>query len=440
MARRPVPSAQKWPLRGVMAALGLLLVVAALLALDKTRAFPGWWAALPTGGAWLLIAAGPRTWVNRHVLSQPPLVWIGLISFPLYLWHWPLLSFARIIEGETPAVAIRVAAMAASVALAQLTYWLIERPIRLGGHVKAKVATLCVLLAATGSAGWYVYHGDGLVSRFPANIVKLLYDQDPAAHWKANTRAGTCHLDVPDPNFSGCADRDRRPLIFFWGDSHAAVLYSGFRDLQQKRQFGIGQFTVDGCPPLLDVAFGGDAQCKAMNERAYALIKSSMPDVVILHAYWQQKGRGMYDERTGRFDASLLAGTVARLKALGIRKIIVLGPVPAWRDNLRRIIFTRFARDPLHRLPPVRLNADGLQAGVQPATRALDQFAREQGITFLSPLDVLCNAQGCLTRMGDHDIEIATIDYGHLSPVASAYLISGLAERIFEAVPQAAPN
>ena len=77
--------------------LGIVLIAAAAGVLDSHSAFPGWWALLPVVGTALLISA-PSAWLCRVVLSSPPLVWIGLISYPLYLWHWPLLVFFAIIK------------------------------------------------------------------------------------------------------------------------------------------------------------------------------------------------------------------------------------------------------------------------------------------------------------------------------------------------------
>ena len=74
--------------------IGVALIAVAAAILDSHRAFPGWWAVLPVAGSALLLSA-PAAWLNRVVLASPPLVWIGLISYPLYLWHWPLLVFGR---------------------------------------------------------------------------------------------------------------------------------------------------------------------------------------------------------------------------------------------------------------------------------------------------------------------------------------------------------
>jgi peptidoglycan/LPS O-acetylase OafA/YrhL len=72
--------------------VGTILIVGACVLLATGRLFPGWWALLPITGSMLLIAAGPDAVVNRTILRNPVMVWIGLISYPLYLWHWPLLS------------------------------------------------------------------------------------------------------------------------------------------------------------------------------------------------------------------------------------------------------------------------------------------------------------------------------------------------------------
>ena len=112
---------------------GACLIAFALLFLTKSQPYPGWWALLPTIGAALIIAGGARSGFNRKILSHPVLVWFGLISYPLYLWHWPLLSFARIMVGDVPSAGIRITAVALSVPLAWVTWVLLEKPIRRRG-------------------------------------------------------------------------------------------------------------------------------------------------------------------------------------------------------------------------------------------------------------------------------------------------------------------
>src|SRR5262245_40012984 len=92
--------------------VGAGLIVLGFILLEPQKAFPGWWALLPVLGAALLIRAGPQGWVNRRVLAHPAMVFVGLISYPLYLWHWPLLTYARIVHGGEPPVAARLGLLA----------------------------------------------------------------------------------------------------------------------------------------------------------------------------------------------------------------------------------------------------------------------------------------------------------------------------------------
>src|SRR5262249_9483555 len=106
----------------------LLITLGIFLVSDKTT-FPRW-SALPTLGTLLIISAGPEAWINRVILSIRVLVWLGLISYPLYLWHWPLLSFARIIQGVPPSPSMVCTVVLLSIALAWLTYQIVEKPVR----------------------------------------------------------------------------------------------------------------------------------------------------------------------------------------------------------------------------------------------------------------------------------------------------------------------
>jgi peptidoglycan/LPS O-acetylase OafA/YrhL len=135
---------------------GFVLLAYGFWRINKKLSFPGMWALVPVMGTLLLLIGGSESWLNRKILSNKIAVWFGLISFPLYLWHWPLLSFARIVEGEAPSRNIRLAAVALAVVLAWLTYKLVERPLRFGKYSKAKVAILFGLVFFVGVFGAFV--------------------------------------------------------------------------------------------------------------------------------------------------------------------------------------------------------------------------------------------------------------------------------------------
>ncbi len=157
-------------LHNVQSLVGAVLILTGLLVITKERHFPGWWTILPTVGALLIISAGVHSWFNRVVLSNRVLVWFGLISFPLYLWHWPLLSFVRIIESETPSRQMQIIAVLISIALAWLTYKFIEKPIRFSKHNKTKTVTLLALMFVVAFTGYETYKQNGLPLRIEAQL------------------------------------------------------------------------------------------------------------------------------------------------------------------------------------------------------------------------------------------------------------------------------
>lgn len=142
-------------LSDALGALGLMLLFYGFWRIDADLSFPGRWAVIPVAGTALIIMAGPNAWTNRKVLSNKIAVWFGLISFPLYLWHWPVLTFIRIIEGDLPSRSTRFGAVLISVALAWLTLKLVETPLRFGkDRSRRKITALCGFLCAVGLAGF----------------------------------------------------------------------------------------------------------------------------------------------------------------------------------------------------------------------------------------------------------------------------------------------
>ena len=157
----PVPSGVR---REVIAVVGAILLGAAVALVDRDHSFPGWWALLPTIGTAFLIHAGPGAWLNRTILANRVLVWFGLISFPLYLWHWPLLSILRILEGAEVAQWKRALAVGTSILLAWTSYRWLETPIRHGTSPRT-VPLLAGLMAGAIFIGCFGYFGHGFDGR-----------------------------------------------------------------------------------------------------------------------------------------------------------------------------------------------------------------------------------------------------------------------------------
>jgi len=148
-------------LSNVLSFFGLLLLSYGFWQINKELSFPGKLALVPVLGSVLIITAGTKTWINRTILSNKIAIWFGLISFPLYLWHWPILSFGRIIYNEVPTIRFKLIAVFVSVLFSWFTVQVIEKPFRFGNkRIGLKVAILCGLVFVIGVSGYVVNKTD----------------------------------------------------------------------------------------------------------------------------------------------------------------------------------------------------------------------------------------------------------------------------------------
>ena len=244
-AAAPAAERQQALLANTLAWLGLGLILLAAVGLSKARYFPGAWALLPVLGAFSLILAGPAAWVNRHLLASRPMVAIGLISYPLYLWHWPLLSFAAIVHDGAASPAVRSAAVVLAFGLAWLTYRYLERPLRYGVHKTAAVVGLAAAMVATAAAGYAIRASGGMEERFPLLASQATYDKwtwgsNPACTARYPELAGIpyCLLGPDEP-----------PQVALIGDSHANQYYPGLVE-QGLKVINLGK---GSCLAFLDV-------------------------------------------------------------------------------------------------------------------------------------------------------------------------------------------
>jgi peptidoglycan/LPS O-acetylase OafA/YrhL len=406
----------------VLSIAGLALLVMAFSVLNPQRLFPGLWALLPTMGAALLIAAGPHTWINRHLLASRPMVWIGLISYPLYLWHWPLLSVAHLQSGGDADWTLRLGLVGLSLVLAALTYVLLERPLRYGRmNRRLLVTVLCGTMGGMAAAGVTSLRQEGFEQRFPPEVGQLTKGGGTrmvTQGWR-NT---DCMLGfrVPPSEFKDFCIEDRRPLVFLWGDSHANSLYPGFKALQDSglHDFGIGERGGAICPPILGIE--PRPSCRDINDDTIQAIREHRPDVVVLYAWWHHRA----------YDLGPLETTVAELRSAGVPRIILLGAVPYWQGPLPRVLFDAWREGPVSRLPPLRLKKQ-LDPQLDAITREMRERSEAMGIEFISGLDAFCNEDGCLTRLSEEAVEPLSYDYGHLAPAAVTYYVQWLAPKIF---------
>lgn len=429
--------------RNMLSLSGALLMLAGFVLIHRERAFPGVWALLPTLGTAMLIAAGPQAWLNRVWLSRRIVVWFGLISFPLYLWHWPALVFLNMQE-SAPSHLHKGLTIACCVLLAWLSYRWLERPMRQGRASHARALALAGLMLAVGGGGYIVYKRDGMDGwgyREPGKSDYSRHFTNQLPEWAYFERTGMLEKYRDECNFydmknlregkaavlprsridSSCHTRNpsQPHAVLIWGDSHAQQLYSGLRQTLPS-SWQILQIASAGCVPVQVAKDSAQNYCTHSNWVAWQTVLNARPEVVIL------------GQNIGHQPAQLmqLAGA---LRAQGVKKVIITGPGPHWRAALPTLIMRK-----LWAHTPER-TWEGVDTQVMADNRRLQsQLGNGRDILFADITRVFCNTQGCLTRIGpDRKTDITSWDYGHLTPVASDYLARQLlAELVTRPVPR----
>lgn len=249
------PSASNRVIRNAQSVVGVSFLVTAFSITRSTDAFPGWWALLPTIGTALVIAAGPFAWINRVVLSSRLVVWFGLISFPLYLWHWPLLTYARIIDGGIPPTKVRVWLVILAVLLAWLTYRFVERPFRTGPRSMVKTTVLSGLMIVIAAAGYASYQKYiSLSERGMTKLSEEVSAQFVGWNWQY-MKNDSCLKKYATPETKDyswwfCMENNNaKPTLMLIGTSFANHLFPGLAHNQKTQHYSI--LNIGACDPGL---------------------------------------------------------------------------------------------------------------------------------------------------------------------------------------------
>jgi peptidoglycan/LPS O-acetylase OafA/YrhL len=411
--------------------IGPALIIGAAIGLSDDSAFPGWWALLPTLGAVLIVAAGPNAWFNRAVLGHPIMVFIGLISYPLYLWHWPLLTFARIVVSNEPSAGLRVGAVAASVVLAWLTFVLFERPVRRSRRWSVALA-LVAAMGVSGGVGYDLWVPGGWAARYWANWT-MHRDFKSFESYRANyAKCSGSVVPKVQPYFCTVSREGPVDRVLI-GDSHADHLFPGLAKVDSAHTWLLVGTT--GCPPLWGVDMlrdGEQGQCLAVNESAIEMIEANPQIKMVLLSFFGSlylrepgtivPGTNRPDKRSWTFvpadpgktglnnsDAFLLGldNTVTRLEAAG-KAVTLFVDIPELSFEPSECFGRGFAR-------PKRPNCDIPRAEVNMRQAQLRLLigrlvALHPAMRIFDPVDLLCDQTVCRMAMYYRDANHLSLD------------------------------
>lgn len=412
-----VPALKRRVVAELLSAAGLLLILMPVFSYTPETRFPGWAALPPTLGAALLIYAAPQAAVIGSMLRLRPLVFIGLLSYSLYLWHWPLIVFTRYRLPADLDFATSCMLVLGSLAAAYASWRWIEQPFRRASAPSRRRAVYTAGGAAVAATVAFAAVGTltaGLPQRLSPEAQLYAAMLDKHKYFGIYDR-GTCFLDydqsAEDYDAAKCLAADRPGGVLIYGDSFAAHLFPGLRALDGAE--AVRQYTATSCRPIRTA----NERCNAFHNRFLTeILPQSRASTIVLSAFWAP-----YFNRLGAAEfKSRVAATVDAIQAAG-KLTVLIGQTPTY-----------------HRPVPYTLALAGHAMNRLPARDAhltnavLRDIAQQAGALFLDPYAVACDQFTCVAAQDGKPFHW---DFGHFTLEGSKFYAKHITQTFASASP-----
>jgi peptidoglycan/LPS O-acetylase OafA/YrhL len=419
-----VPPITNERLNQVLAAAALSLLTASLWLMKASADFPGWQAALPAvATAGLLYCGTQGNTVVARLLSSRPLVVLGLSSYSLYLWHWPILVFARYREGMAPLSLYQTGfLLSATFFAAWVSYRWIEKPFRrkkpgvssFGRSSPFPVAIAATTILASCALAVLVFQGaPGRVSHKVAQLDKARSNPYPNEHCN-----GQLSSDVLDRCRAGWRHAPSQNLML-WGDSHAMTWSPALDRIGRTSGVGVEFAFHTACPPLLGVRNPVSPYCFEFNARVLQKIKKERPDTIVMVASWPSysmpEGQFVLSDEAGRKGNLAVFEPALRRTINAVRpftgKIVLVGPTPGSpsSDPSFSLAMAEWHGDIT---PPAELSLESVRKRSSWFWRVAEHYREDRQVRLVDPSPWFCSLQKCAYRQG---VSVLYRDGGHLS-------------------------
>ena len=417
---------------------GLVLIFIAFLFYSDQTPFPSSYTLVPVLGTCLVIL-GEKSWINSKVLSFKPIVFIGLVSYTWYLWHWPLLAFSRIVNnGDLPQFHVRLILLLSGLLLALISYYFIEKPVRKKKISPRLVVSLCAgMLVCFGLAAFIRSH-KGLPERIniEQSILSQLEDKLPYDQKEVRKKYG-----FKNGEYILTAKKDQVPTIAVTGDSHARHLVYGLGEVTGKNVLMIGEPALS---PVKDLVHKrkridyNDPSQNIVNHQVDILSKDKNITTVILSGYWSnplnpatRKSDYFFHNGSGDFEQDFQTNLEATIKELteSGKKVIVLDETP----NFYFDIYSCLKRPTLG----ISTNSECSESvsTINERTKKWhkifshlkDKFSSDKNVLFLDVREPFCDKENCYAKNGN---DFYYLDKHHLTEKGSVVLANYLKKQI----------
>lgn len=404
---------------------GISLIVWGLLGYQKAFYFPGYFALLPTIGAALVILASTgQTTLFSTCMSNAAATYIGKISYPLYLVHWPINIFAARLMAENYYKPAKWFAFALSLAIASAIFHMVEEPVRTSRTLRSARSLRTGYLAgiaATAIVCFCIYAWNGLPQRYAPEAIKLAgFAADKTEELPCQFKAGKIDL----ASFCRIGAAATKPTWLIYGDSHAWAAYGAFdKWLNSTGQSAFFIFR-HSCPPLQGIHLVHNGGCFEFNNGVIDFLSRS-PEIknTLLVSTWRQAREGFLttsetitlprEESIALFKRQFPA-TVAHLKKMGLR-VVIWEPVPGAKQNVPEALAKAYPNRPPHQ--SLEFTSQQYRSTFDFFFEALEQ-SRPQIDATLSPSKALCQTGSCSATI---EGQPAYFDNNHLAASASEF-------------------
>jgi peptidoglycan/LPS O-acetylase OafA/YrhL len=399
--------------------IALVLIAIPIFSLRQGPGFPGFNALLPCIGAAAFIWSGIGVpTLKRGAYSLLNVVkFFGQISYSLYLWHWPLFTFARFSKNSLVLDPLdKIALFALTVAISYLSWRFVEQPFRRGTLAPTRrdafrIAAVSTVVLLAASAGGIVLNE----TPSDADRVALQLESYDTYNYQPLYRFGSCFAPVGGALGDAClAFAPDKTNVLLWGDSLAAHYFQGLRKAADRQAVNVMQATQAACMPTFNATAQGNASCRSFATQMDAFFHDRKPDLVILSADWLEYAR------PPRFDGMIadIRQTIAKLNGLGIA-VVLLGPAVQFKARLPSMLMRANLR---------HVDADP-QEFVLPDIFSLDQKMKaalpaHEKFSYISVVDAICPKRQCPLTI-DGGIPISW-DHAHLTAEGSVYVMDRL--------------
>ena len=424
----------------------IALVLFCAVFYDSSTVFPGLSAALPCLAAAVMIYANSRSLsIPGRVLATKPFVFVGLISYSLYLWHWPTLAFLRYWFGNHLSLGITLFALSLALLMAVVSWRFIEIPFRRKNESERFAipfrwaiggSGICIFLAST------VIFSEGFPARLPPELLARIEEADgPHVEQRSANTIEARGLPILGLNEE---EEDTKANIVVWGDSHAEMLADFLRDASVAYDLNIAIAVQHGTVPLISLTDGSPSSRRAKwNDAVFDyIVRNDVQDVVLVSRW--ENARGWFrrdDRRTLSFRqrqaseesfTSLMAGLEATCRALNEHNvrvwIVKQVPTQIGLDPNRRLFLAALLDEP----PPSGISRDAHLKRVSFVERAFS-LGMPRNVSIVDP-GRTCFREDGTSRISDDQLNSYYRDDDHLSPLGVQELLGELLLPVFKQI------